>query len=802
MLALLALCGLHALEGVAAEPVAPARMLPVGPGFSGTSINVVANRRNALFTHRSEQFAAYYDDRGFVVLARRQLGTERWETRRTKLRGNTADAHNSISLAVDGEGFLHLAWNHHDDALNYVRSKSPLSFDLGSPQQMTGQAETRVTYPEFYLLPDGDLLFLYRDGVSGNGRTVLNRYHTAEKRWVAVQGNLIDGEGARSAYWGATVDRRGGLHLAWIWRDTPDVASNHDIAYAFSPDAGQHWQTIAGRELTPPFVAGNSDYAARIPAHHNLMNSPWVAVDMQGRPYLLSYWSDEASAVPQFHMLRYDGARWIAEQITRRQESFELGGGGTRRLPISRGVLLLEGWSQTPSAHLIYRDDAHEGRAMLLSTAAIGSGEWTERELTRDSLGAWEPVIDPVQWGRLQQFHLLLQNVSQRDGDDRTGGSAPPTGVSTLIVSPREIRIATAPQREPATRAAFAGAVTPTQVVTVMRRAADWQLANPPGRDPRGWEVAPFYIGLLALQRVSGEEKYRQAVLDQGRANEWQPGKRLFHADDHAVMQAYLELYKNSRDPQMIAPSRQRLDQILAQPSQAPFDWNGPGSQERWDWCDALFMAPTSWLMMWQATGDRRYLDFMNREWWATTDHLYSQPAGWYFRDQSFIDQREPNGRTVHWSRGNGWVVAGLARVLDLLPQDHPDRRRYEALYQQMMRAALAAQQSDGMWRAGLLDPQAHPAREATGTSFMTFALAWGVNRGLLPREQVEPQVLRAWRALSASMQDDGKLIDCQPVGDAPLGFDPTHTEPFGVGAFLLAGSEVFRMLGGSPDGA
>jgi rhamnogalacturonyl hydrolase YesR len=350
------------------------------------------------------------------------------------------------------------------------------------------------------------------------------------------------------------------------------------------------------------------------------------------------------------------------------------------------------------------------------------------------------------------------------------------------------------------------------EVVAIMRRVADWQLANPPGRDPRGWEVAPFYLGLLALHRVSGDERYREAMIRQGESNGWQPGARPYHADDHAVMQAYLELYRDSlpgkssagdkradaagERARWIAPSRERLDWILAHPSSSTLQWNAPGSQERWNWCDALFMAPNSWLLMWQITNDKRYLEFMNREWWATTDFLYSPEVGWFFRDQSFIERREPNGRTVHWSRGNGWVVAGLSRALDLLPRDLPDRPRYEALYRRMMEAALAAQQPDGLWRSGLLDPAAHPQREATGTSFMTFALAWGVNRGLLPADRVRPAVLRAWRALTASVEPDGKLVDCQPIGDAPVGFDASHTEPFGVGAFLLAGSEIHRLVG------
>ena len=784
-------------QAVAVEPAAPARVLSIGQGWSGSSVNVVANRRNALFTQGRDQFAAYYDGKGFMVLAHRKLGENKWETRRSAFRGTVADAHNSISLAVDGEGFLHVSWDHHGQPLNYARSAEPLSLELGPKLSMTGDAESRVTYPEFYRLPNGDLLFFYRDGESGNGGLVLKRYAAREQQWQLIQRNLIDGEGARSPYWGAAVDRSGGLHLAWIWRESPDVASNHDIAYAFSPDGGATWRTASGAPSTVPFNESNSDYAAKIPQRSNLMNSPAVAVDTRGRPYITTYWSDNAGDVPQFHLIRRAGAAWKIEAISKFTKAFTLAGAATRRPPISRAVLFVQGGTETPPVHLIYRDDARGGRAVLRSTRKLGSTDWTERELTRDSLGAWEPLIDPVQWNRLQQFHLLVQSVKQTDGDDARPAKAAPTPVALLAVSPREIQIADAPRVATATRAtpSEADALLPAHIISVMKRVADWQIANPSKVEPRDWIVAPFYIGMLALHRVSGDEKYKNAVIQQAEANGWQPGPRVYHADDHAVMQAYLELYLDLHDARMLAPSKQRLDDILAHPSASTLDWNAPGSQERWNWCDALFMAPTSWLMMWKATGDRRYLDFMNREWWATTDSLFFPKSAWYFRDESFIDQREPNGRTVHWSRGNGWVVGGLVRVLDLLPQDHPERARYLDLYQRMMKAALAAQQPDGMWRAGLLDAKAHPAREVTGTSFMTFALAWGVNRGLLPRDKAGPAVRKAWRALTASVEADGKLVDCQPVGDAPLGFDPEHTEPFGVGAFLLAGSEMVQIV-------
>ena len=435
-IALFAACASTRIAAAEVQPLAPARWLPIGEGAAGSSINVVANRRNALFTHGAYQFAAYYDPDGFVVLARRALDSDRWQTRRSTQRGNIADAHNSISLALDGDGLVHVSWDHHGNALNYARSERPFSLDLGPRQSMTGVAEDNVTYPEFYALPDGDLLFLYRDGASGKGDLVLNRYSTRQRRWSQVQRRLVTGEGQRSAYWGAAVDPRGGVHLAWIWRDSPDVASNHDIAYAFSADGGVTWKDVQGGSLALPLTLSNTPYAARIPSARNLMNSPWITADAHGRPFILSYWSDAAGAAPQFRFLHRDSDRWVTETVTQRTEKFLLQGAATRRPPVSRGVLLVSNQGAQNSAHLIYRDDAHAGRVLILSTPSIGSSDWKLRELTGNSLGAWEPLIDPIQWERHGQIHLLAQLVEQRDGDDDREAPRDKSAIGTLILDP------------------------------------------------------------------------------------------------------------------------------------------------------------------------------------------------------------------------------------------------------------------------------------------------------------------------------------------------------------------------------
>jgi hypothetical protein len=185
--------------------------------------------------------------------------------KRTAYKGNAADAHNTISLMVDGTGYLHISWDHHVNPLNYCKSKGPGSLELTDKLSLTGSNEQKVTYPEFHKLSNGNLLFLYRDGQSGKGNLVLNRYDSKTKQWTQLHTNLIDGEGKRNAYWQAYTDAKGTIHLSWVWRESPDVASNHDMCYARSADGGKTWKTSAGKKYIVPITAATAEYTCTIP---------------------------------------------------------------------------------------------------------------------------------------------------------------------------------------------------------------------------------------------------------------------------------------------------------------------------------------------------------------------------------------------------------------------------------------------------------------------------------------------------------------------------------------------------------
>ncbi|MBN2210961.1 MAG: glycoside hydrolase family 88 protein, partial [Sedimentisphaerales bacterium] len=207
----------------------------------------------------------------------------------------------------------------------------------------------------------------------------------------------------------------------------------------------------------------------------------------------------------------------------------------------------------------------------------------------------------------------------------------------------------------------FSADMNATSVTAAMKAVADWQIYHPSRHDLAGWTSGALYAGMSAWAKISDEDKYEEWLLCIGKYNGWKLGQRQrpYHADDHCVGQMYLEMYEHHKDPKMIADIIKRFDMILAEPSTVDLVFHPPLCLDRWSWCDALFMAPPVWAKLTAATGERKYLDFMDKEWWATTDYLYDKEEHLFFRDSGYFDKREENGQKIFWSRGNGWVIAG-----------------------------------------------------------------------------------------------------------------------------------------------
>jgi len=404
------------------------RIVPVAKGWAKNSVNATIFRTNSLTTHKDTQYIAFYSEDAHVVLAKRRLGTTSWQIQKTRYTGNTKDAHNGISIAVDGTGILHMSWDHHCDPLRYCRTVSPGTLELTDEVAMTGKNEDKVTYPEFYNLPDGGLLFLYRDGGSGNGNTMLNRYNIKTRKWSVVRHPLIDGQGRRNAYTNQmAIDKYGHWHLSWCWRETGDVATNHDICYAKSTDQGRTWQKSTGQEYTLPITVDNAEYIWAVPQKSELINQTSMTVDPLGRPMIATYWRPEGTNTPQYHLICYDGKKWLNTQIGRRKSPFTLSGAGTKYLPICRPKILADSKDRL---YMIFRDAERGNRVSVAVCEDSGRTTWRIDELTVDSVGQWEPSFDSVLWQRENILHLFLQNVSQRDRDVLE--DMPPQTVSVL----------------------------------------------------------------------------------------------------------------------------------------------------------------------------------------------------------------------------------------------------------------------------------------------------------------------------------------------------------------------------------
>jgi rhamnogalacturonyl hydrolase YesR len=326
--------------------------------------------------------------------------------------------------------------------------------------------------------------------------------------------------------------------------------------------------------------------------------------------------------------------------------------------------------------------------------------------------------------------------------------------------------------------AAAADPAARKDVLAIAARVADWQLARMDGahitthmadeaRGSRSWQQGAFWVGMTRFADVSKEPRFTQAILDMGRANGWTPGPRVTHADDHVIAQSYLWAARHGAGPTAIAPLRASFDKILADPPVVHLsfyfakDYGEAQCLKRWCWCDAIFMSPPAWLDLANQTAERKYRDYALSEFWAATEFLYDPVEKLYFRDSRFFERRDPQGRKLFWSRGNGWVFAGIANMLDLLPANHPDRPRLQNLFRDMV-----------------------------------YGLAWGIRQGLLEPAEYRPAVNRGWAALTRAVANDGRLGWVQQVSDRPENVNEADTQYYGVGAFLLAASAVADATG------
>lgn len=335
-------------------------------------------------------------------------------------------------------------------------------------------------------------------------------------------------------------------------------------------------------------------------------------------------------------------------------------------------------------------------------------------------------------------------------------------------------------------------------VYSIMKKVADWQwneLETKGWKKPKtDWTNGVMYTGMTAWAKIAPNPVYYDKLLGVGKSLDWKLGPNRSFADDYCIAQTYAQLYGIYKNPLYIADFKTMADSLVSVPHTESLLWVKKIHLREWAWCDALYMAPAALANLSTVTGDRKYLDEACKLWWKTSEYLYDKNEHLFFRDSRYFTQTEKNGKKVFWSRGNGWVMGGLVNMLSKMPKDYPDRDKFIAEFKQMAQKIAALQQGDGTWHASLLDPEAYPSKETSGTGLFCYALAWGVNQKILPYNQYHRVINKAWRALTSSVHADGKLGYVQPIGASPDKVTTDDTEVYGVGAFLLAGSQMLIM--------
>jgi unsaturated rhamnogalacturonyl hydrolase len=350
---------------------------------------------------------------------------------------------------------------------------------------------------------------------------------------------------------------------------------------------------------------------------------------------------------------------------------------------------------------------------------------------------------------------------------------------------------------DPGPRAKLSGSLRPADVRAATRKVADWELAWSQPYFDRIWTWSVLYTGFMAASPALDDSRYRDAMEAMAQKFQWQLRSEHPNADDQSVGQTWLELYLLKPAPEKIAPTKAALDDLLAGGAARIPEGQ---AQIPWWWCDALFMAPPVWSRMYAATHDAQYLDYIDKHWWETSDLLYDPQRHLYFRDVTFLHKTDERGNPIFWSRGNGWVMGGIARTLDYVPKDRPSRAKYETQLREMAAAAATLQDPEtGLWHSNLLDPADYPQPETSGSALITFALAWGVNHGVLDRATYQPVIAKAWRGLVGQIYADGRLGNIQQTGAAPAHYLPSSSYTYGVGAFLLAGGQVEELSSHHP---
>ena len=329
-----------------------------------------------------------------------------------------------------------------------------------------------------------------------------------------------------------------------------------------------------------------------------------------------------------------------------------------------------------------------------------------------------------------------------------------------------------------------------------MIKAYKWQQENPK-HNLNDWTNGAYYIGITKAYQATGNKAYAKGLKAMAESLDWMPGKRWYHADDITICQSYIYMKEDEVDGANLQPTVDVLNRVMTE----KYDWKSDIKPIYWWWCDALFMGPPVFVHYGVLSGEEKYLKANDKLYKECYDLLFDKEEHLFARDMKYQWKgdkeflKEANGQKIFWSRGNGWVIGGLALLLQKMPLDYENRGFYEELFKTMAAKLKSIQPDDGMWRSSLLDPDAYPHGEVSGTGFDTFAFLWGINNGILDRDEYLPAAEKALKGLMACQQKDGKMGWVQPIGaDPKRNFSADSWEVYGTGAYLLAASEMLKI--------
>ncbi len=336
---------------------------------------------------------------------------------------------------------------------------------------------------------------------------------------------------------------------------------------------------------------------------------------------------------------------------------------------------------------------------------------------------------------------------------------------------------------------------TKQEIISKMRLANDYWIAQNPSPGNNQWARAVYFTGNVEFYKTYPKDAYNDYNNLWANNNGWalNGGSATRNADNQTCGQVYIDLYNMDavKQPNKIDAIKTSIDNMVS----------GTKTDDWW-WVDAIYMSMPVFARLGVLTGDSAYFSRMYDLYYnnKVTRALYNTNSHLWYRDETYDPPYfTPNGKDSYWARGNGWVIAAHVRVLQLLPANNSHRAEYITTFTEMAAALKDRQREDGFWNCSLDDPNQYGGPETSGTAFFTYGLAWGINNHLLDSATYYPVVQKAWNALAnTAVQSSGFLGYVQGVGAGPAATNVNSTADFGVGAFLLAGTEVVKMAAGT----